>query len=1458
MINTDDTTHLKIFIRQTIQLVLILFIINTAAAQQSDVIAIDKVMTTNKSLDDFTVQTVDEIQGISIMNFTGDYNRNINNSVNIEARQAVFQEFYQQQPDKYDVVYIFTEFPFDTAGANAFAIPLMNDVEGIGRIQFDNRAAFFSQKLQTSIDMASVSSWDFNPTDVNYDTLLGTMMHEFMHRYGIYVKYIDENGQISDRLLGRDSIHWSYFLNSDASVMYGSLWQQTDVNNFKTTNIRQGLSKLDLYLAGFASKESITGMFVINNANMGVNTDLPPPISTEIMGEKEIILIDDIIAHEGPRIPDYTTAQHQFNVKFILLKRNDQEINQQTIAKLFILQKEFQKRFFVETSGKGQIILPTDLNDSQSTSAQGLVFNSSLNDNFNLQTALDFILQHQVNNSYWFDRDQTRVRDTVVSIKALQRVVNEFPQVQTVLNDAILWINNYSPENNDEIAWMLASGVLNNSKQQTLLDSALDSENESSGWGIYPQSKTSPYDTVLMLDALYQLSAEFDSSTQARQYVLDHISEDSGYSYTSDGETSLVSSTILLKNINKISDNSQDANDLVNLILSKKLANNTYGENIDLASVHETVSVIKVLQGLNDSNYQLEIDLAKTALNKMQSVDGSMQGSIYSTALAISVFNNNNKVELSFANIIVSNDNVIAGEQIAIKYQLLNSGLLDASNIKVTIFRDNIDVNNQLAQTVLSLLAANQRVNQQITIDTTGFNPNTNLIAVIDFDNTIVENNESNNSHTFLLTVNQANSEIELAFDTESIDISPSQFSGLPVIINANAKITNLSLSDQNDVIVSLIQIITDGSESILATQSLNITSQTSQQYNLNGIINQVNNDIQLRLQIDPENNIIERNEDNNSYEKTIEKIQSIDIEITAQDVSVPSQLVIGDNAEINFNFRNIGTELSSSFSVDAYAEINDQRQLILSSNIVELNAGEQLTRQINWQPTAQGNYSIIIIIDEAQILPETNEDNNQVSIPVQVVANSLTNITIEQDDISLTPNPGLQGQNLQFLLNIHNDSDIDSGSFDINIYQQTPSGIPNILIASLVGASSISANSTSLINLDLVNTNLQGVHTYIFSIDSSNAIAEINENDNSVFKDFQVLTKADAHISLGGIQLTPSIPVLDESLTVSLSVNNIGEQELSDLSVSLYYADSSTNNSVLIESQNITQITGGQTQTVQIDFIYPNDSDIDTLTVKLDEQNSIDEGKENNNQASIQVGTQAQSLYVTQRYFSPNGDGIKDETSIVFNTGIISDYQIKISNDEFSQVRLFAPVTFQNSQLGDVSWDGKNDSGIIARDGEYNIDLLDQTGTVVESVTVTLDTNRTSLFESMFNNNIHHTDLNCLADFSNSTFQYASDGKSLFTRSYKTLAGELKRGLFQLKTDGSKISRILSTGFLGVSEAQTLKFVTLSNGHLLLAFEKDNLQNIYLFDPVSNAIELLYQGKFFKQNNCLYRRLCQ
>ena len=154
-----------------------------------------------------------------------------------------------------------------------------------------------------------------------YSYAIGHLGHEVGHRWSAYVTAKVNGETIS---LGPWP-HWAaglqtrvafpYSLPVEASSLGGGVWQDNFDGTY--TQLRDGFfvpasgySPLDLYLMGMISAAEVPDFFVLRNlVRIGVDQDAHPVFKAD----RTRVTIRDVIAAEGPRLPDVDHSQRKFN-----------------------------------------------------------------------------------------------------------------------------------------------------------------------------------------------------------------------------------------------------------------------------------------------------------------------------------------------------------------------------------------------------------------------------------------------------------------------------------------------------------------------------------------------------------------------------------------------------------------------------------------------------------------------------------------------------------------------------------------------------------------------------------------------------------------------------------------------------------------------------------------------------------------------------------------------------------------------------------------------------------------------------------------------------------------------------------------------------------------------------------------------------------------------------------------
>ncbi len=161
------------------------------------------------------------------------------------------------------------------------------------------------------------------------------------------------NNTDSTALLGKDGTHWSYLLDTDASVFYGNDWTDNGNGTFTSTGGGKYYSGLDLYLIGMIDKAQVKPMLLIDNPL--IDATRLPEVGATISGTSRYITIDDIIAAEGERIPNSSTSPKAFKTAFILLTRPG-TFNSNVLPGIETIGNAWAGRFTSLTNGKGTIM----------------------------------------------------------------------------------------------------------------------------------------------------------------------------------------------------------------------------------------------------------------------------------------------------------------------------------------------------------------------------------------------------------------------------------------------------------------------------------------------------------------------------------------------------------------------------------------------------------------------------------------------------------------------------------------------------------------------------------------------------------------------------------------------------------------------------------------------------------------------------------------------------------------------------------------------------------------------------------------------------------------------------------------------------------------------------------------------------------------------------------------------
>ena len=268
---------------------------------------------------------------------------------------AIAQAFFREFADTYDHLIVFLDFRQSLGGAFAFEMTVKNDVGGIGVPVYDASAVAGSRgRLRSFVQMGALARYPEDPetTFLRTNSTLDVMAQEAGHRWLAFLSFVDENGQRSPRLLGRDFAHWSFCHNSLASDMEGNEIREDGGDRFTTIAATERYSPLDQYAMGLIPASQVPPVFYVEGC---IDPSAEPEIGVPIIGRRVDVTIDQIVAAEGPRLPPAAKSPHTFNMAFVLVAEAGQFPSAESIAKVDRIRAAWEPYFRAATDGKGAV-----------------------------------------------------------------------------------------------------------------------------------------------------------------------------------------------------------------------------------------------------------------------------------------------------------------------------------------------------------------------------------------------------------------------------------------------------------------------------------------------------------------------------------------------------------------------------------------------------------------------------------------------------------------------------------------------------------------------------------------------------------------------------------------------------------------------------------------------------------------------------------------------------------------------------------------------------------------------------------------------------------------------------------------------------------------------------------------------------------------------------------------------
>ena len=272
---------------------------------------------------------------------------------------ALTKKFYRTHSDNFDQVVLWTDAPIIT-DAFAYETTVKNEISGIGVDIYDISGDFGSAgRLRSIVVMDWLGKYPDNPLSrfLGENNTVSVLGQESGHRWLAFLEFRDRTGTRSDALLGRDLAHWSFFFDSDASVMEGNDIEDQGGGTFRTVGAVKRYSALDQYAMGLLAPSQVPSFFYVENPVNMSSTRTPesaPEVGITFNGTRRDVLIGDVVSVLGPRIPTAADSPRVHRQAFIYLVSNGKTADSGQVAKVDTIRKAWETFFLEATDGRMQ------------------------------------------------------------------------------------------------------------------------------------------------------------------------------------------------------------------------------------------------------------------------------------------------------------------------------------------------------------------------------------------------------------------------------------------------------------------------------------------------------------------------------------------------------------------------------------------------------------------------------------------------------------------------------------------------------------------------------------------------------------------------------------------------------------------------------------------------------------------------------------------------------------------------------------------------------------------------------------------------------------------------------------------------------------------------------------------------------------------------------------------------
>ncbi|RFF32617.1 hypothetical protein DZC52_01365 [Wenzhouxiangella sediminis] len=1260
----------------------------------------------------------------------------VEDELNVAIRQALTEIVIGNQGDRFDFVMVLTTFPIELRSeelaANGMYWSVSNAVEGIGLPAFDQSADWGSSgRLQGFIDLGQASAERLFPQSREYQYLLTTAAHELMHRWSSYVGYMD-SGTIKADLLGHADSHWNSLLDTQASVMYGHDWIEQGESEYQSGPVTRRYSALDLYLAGLADSSEVPPMLRLRSPQ----PDVPefPEAGLSIEADPEWIAIENVIDAEGPRVPGVVESQKHFRAALVIVRRPEESIPAGLMASVERLRRDIQERFSSLVGGRAVLhIVP----ESVARAAPGLPHplegsTPSQTPEVAVGLALDWLEQVQGLQGFWTDREGSRWRDTASAVQAF-RMLRPGSSALPVAEAAALEAN---PDTLEALAWRARALPGESGKDAETVEQLLALQRSDGGWGLTVQHQSSVEDTAGVLKAFWDVMPEHASS-EALEFVAGAQNVDGGWGSYPGAQTHFPPTLSAIEALSlPIATHSEALQSGRDWLASRHRPSGEFRHEGEMFAPGGAARALALLIG-HDVD-PLLFDSTASWLSRQQGESGDWSGSAFSTASAILVLG-----RLELPNLQIDGqpsaqpETPIVGSLLQLSARVANSGRETAPPSTTRWYLGDPREGGTAISGPIQVpeLPAGSSQLVEFLWETDSQPGEQDVWVAVEGQAGLEEWTLEDNYRHLPILVSDPPEGPELALHPSAISVSPAAIDSVPTEVQVTGTLWNHGGTSVNDTALVLIDT-QSAPPTILAETFVDAPAGGESAFDVSFEYDGSQSS-QLLLAADPNGLVADADRSNNEAEVGLTVSTGIDVAVESIALEPEEAPYAGHPLEIRVELANRGLAAAPSFAVDIDVLDSEGQPVHEATTSLSMDSLSSTFRNVDWQPATPGIYTVSVQADPEALLDDVDPLNNELEASFEVTVAEGMNLRLDPLSVLALPDPGVEGDAFNVTATVHSDGGEAVPAFSLGLFDGDPrSG--GQLLGDVVYDNGLAPGESVDLNIQVDEFGLRGQQTLWLQADRLDEVSETDELDNLHAFDHQVLSLPDLMVQASDFSIDPAAPIPGEPVTLDTRIHNLGEQPADSVRFDLL--EISPEGQSLIESRIVDEVAGEGFVTVSWSWTLGAVEDPERLRVVVDPEAEIPELSEANNESDLSLAAGEGPLFTTNRYFSPNGDGVKDDTLLVFRVEEALEVELIVERPG-EVVRRFTEFAEDPVDRGQLRWDGRDDFGSVVVDGDYLVRLRSGNQDLASTV-VTVDTDRSPLirahnFARVFHNQV-------------------------------------------------------------------------------------------------------------------------